>query len=61
MSKQTILKPCPFCGLKRITLWPMPGGYGSPVCERCGATIHENFNTAETTDAMVKAWDRRAP
>ena len=59
MSK---LKPCPFCGCKTIERWPMDGGkWESPVCLHCGATIHENFDTPKDTEAMIKAWNRRAP
>ena len=59
MSK---LKPCPFCGYKTIKRWPMDGGkWESPVCLHCGATIHENFDTPKDTEAMMKAWNRRAP
>ena len=56
------LKPCPFCGCKTIERWPMDWGkWESPVCLHCGATIHENFDTPKDTEAMMKAWNRRAP
>jgi hypothetical protein len=57
-------KPCPFCGCKEIDDWPMESWSGhrymSPVCVRCGATIHQNYGTEETTEAMNKAWDKRS-
>ena len=64
MMRETKLIPCPFCGGKKVDLWPvgrnaMGGTWESPVCSRCGATIHENFGTAEDTKAMVAAWNRR--
>ena len=58
--KAECLLPCPFCGGKSIDMWPMrENTYQSPVCEDCGATIHENYGTPETTDDMMNAWNRR--
>jgi hypothetical protein len=53
------LLPCPFCGNKKITMWPM-GGWYSPLCEQCGATICENCSTGPDTAKQIAAWNRRA-
>jgi hypothetical protein len=54
------LKPCPFCGEKRISLWPMAERWYSPLCQTCGATINENTNTGPVTSLQIAAWNRRA-
>lgn len=58
------LLPCPFCGDKKPTMWPMVGmndgsSYKSPFCEICGATIMETVQ-GEDTGALIKAWNTRA-
>jgi Lar family restriction alleviation protein len=58
------LKPCPFCGNRDVTLWPMDTDtefpWHSPYCEICGATIMETV-TGKNTKAQIKAWNKRRP
>jgi Lar family restriction alleviation protein len=66
-DKKPTLKPCPFCGsVRAVSLWPMGENsegeqWASPVCSKCGATIHEYFGTEMFTEDMVAAWNRRTP
>ena len=50
--------PCPCCGYKKITMWPMKD-YESPLCESCGLTVCENV-AGTGTRTHLSVWNRRA-
>jgi len=47
------LKPCPFCGSKKIHIYGM---LHIVECKECRASISAKFTTGEA----IKAWNRRA-
>ena len=63
------LKPCPFCGCKRIYVQKMcdkniakPNNYGRAMCLHCFVTVPSEglFDTAEEAAASAKEnWNRR--
>ena len=55
----TTLKPlpCPCCGYKKITMWPMKD-YESPLCEMCGLTVCENI-IGTGTKTHLSVWNKR--
>ena len=51
------LKPCPFCGSKKVYLREDDVGVGSQVyCRSC----HAMMDNLGTPDENVEAWNRRA-
>lgn len=62
--KITDLKPCPFCGSDRITVWNIRDGQQA-VCKECKSTGTPTFHGKDGREATwahaAEAWNRRAP
>lgn len=67
LTKRTVIKPCPFCGAKRIKLEHTHTAYYWMECSHCGASIHgvtfgngeERVNHAYAAFSAISSWNMR--
>lgn len=59
-SKETELKPCPFCGGEAKTIAPTPG-YSEHWWVNCAAECPEGMGVGDTEPEAITAWNTRSP